>query len=84
MTWYRTTNQDIILLSENLDYFQTFHFHSVITHTTGHTNTFHNTARIRRVTERTRSPLTVVLTVRLLPDTMKTMTFYLQRKCQVL
>src|SRR5690349_3794567 len=74
MTWYRTANKNVILFSKNLYHFQTFQFNTVLTHTACHLHTFHYTGSIRRVTQRTRSSLTVMLTMRLLSYTMKAMT----------
>jgi succinate dehydrogenase hydrophobic anchor subunit len=71
---YRTTYQDVVFLSEDLYDLQAFHLYAIISHTTRHAHAFHNTAGIGRVTQRTWSTLTIVLTVALLAHTGKSMT----------
>ena len=74
MSWNRSADQNVILVGEDLDNLQALHLYTVTTHTAGHTNTLHYTADIGGVTQRTRSTLTIMLTVRLLAYTMEPMT----------
>jgi len=74
MAGYRPAYQNIILFSKDLHNFQALHLYTVTAHTAGHADTLHNAAGVRRVTQRTRSALTVMLTVRLLAYTMESMT----------
>ncbi len=76
MTGYRTAYQDVVLFREDLHDLQALHLYPVTTHPARHTDTFHNATGIRRVTQRTRSTLTVMLTMRLLTDTMEPVTLY--------
>lgn len=71
-----TTYQDIILFRENLNDFQALYFHSFIAHLACHAHTLENAGRIRRTTNGTGRPLTVVLTVAGFTHTAKAMTFY--------
>ena len=84
MTGNRSADQDVILIRKDLHNLQALHLYTVATHPARHTNTLHNAARVGRVTQRTRSTLTIMLTVRLLTypmesmtlnDTLKTFTF---------
>ena len=72
----RTANEYVIFFSENFHHFQPFHFHPVATHAARHTHPFKHTAGIRRVTNRARRPLPVVLTMALLTYATKTMALY--------
>ena len=76
MAGYRPAYQDVVLFREDLDDLQALHLYPVTTHPACHTHAFHNAAGIRRVTERTGSTLTVMLTMRLLTDTMEPVTLY--------
>ncbi len=76
MTRYTAAYQDVVLLREDLDDLKGLHLYPVTTHPAGHTHAFHNAAGIRRVTQRTRSTLTIMLTMRLLTDTMEPVTLY--------
>ena len=76
MTRYRSTNKDIILISKYLYHFKTFQFNTVTSHTTSHLHTFHHTRCIRWVTQWARGPLAIMLTMRLLTNTMETVAFY--------
>lgn len=71
-----TTYQDIILLREYLQHFQTFYFHPFVTQLACHAHTFEYTGRIRRTTYGTRSSLTVVLTVGSFTYTAESVAFY--------
>src|SRR5579871_1801520 len=70
----RTAHQDIVLLREDLHDLQALHLHPIAAHPARHADTLHNTAGVRGVTKRTRSTLTVMLTVRLLAYPMESMT----------
>src|SRR5690349_19569223 len=74
MTRNRPAHQDIVLLREDLHHLQALHLHAIATKTARHADTLHNAARVRRVTQRTRSALTVVLTVSSLTDTAEPVT----------
>src|ERR1700722_19790262 len=74
MTGHRSAHQDVVLVREDLDNLQALYLHTVTTHPACHANSLHDTGCIGRVTQGTRSTLTVMLTVRLLAHTMKAMT----------
>ena len=76
MTGYRPAYQDVVLFREDLDDLQALHLYPVTTHPACHAHTFHNAAGIRRVTQGTGGTLTVMLTMRLLTDTMEPVTLY--------
>ena len=76
MAGYRPAHEDIILFGEYFDDLQALHLHAIATHPARHTNALHDAAGVRRVTQRTGGPLTVMLTVRSLADTAKAMTLY--------
>lgn len=74
MAGNRSAHQDIVLLGEDLHDLQALHLYPVTAHPARHANAFHNAAGVGGVTKRTRSTLTVVLTVRLLTYPMESMT----------
>ena len=74
MTGNRPADEDVILLRKDLHYFQAFHLYAIATHPARHANATHNPRSIGRVTQRTRSTLPVMLTMRLRTDAMKSMT----------
>jgi len=74
MTGHRSAHQDIVLIRKDLDNLQALHLYTVATHPARHANTLHNPGCIGRVTQGTRSTLTVMLTMRLLTYAMKAMT----------
>lgn len=74
MTRNRTAHQDIVLIREDLHDLQALHLYPVTAHPARHANTFHNAAGVGGVTKRTRSTLTIMLTVRLLTNPMESMT----------
>ena len=71
MTRHRTTDKNIIFIRKYFYNFQTFQFYTVATHAACHAHTFHYTAGIRGVTQRTRSTLAVMLAMRLLTYPME-------------
>src|ERR1700676_3048918 len=75
MTRHRSAHQDVVLFGEDLYDLHAFYLHTLSAHTACHANTLHYTGCIGRVTQRTRSTLTVMLTVRLLPYAMEVVTF---------
>src|SRR5690242_518848 len=75
MAGNRTAYQYIILFRKYFYHFQALHLHTVAAHTSCHAHTFKYAGSIGRVTDRTGSALTVVLTMRLLAYTVETMTF---------
>src|SRR5580658_7710440 len=76
MTGNGSTDQDIILIREDLHHLQTLHLHPIAAHPAGHPYPLHDPGCIGRVTQRTRSTRTVMLTMRLSADAMKAMTLY--------
>jgi hypothetical protein len=71
-----STYQYVISLRENFDDLQTFHLNTVGTHTARHAHAFEYTRRVRRTTDRTWSPLTIVLAVRRFAHTVEAVTLY--------
>ena len=76
MAGNRATDQDIIFFCENLNHFQAFHFYAITAHTAGHAHTFEHLCRVRRSTHRTRSTLSVVLSMGRFTNTVETVAFY--------
>ena len=76
MTGNRTVYQDIIFVRKYFNHFQALDLNPFGAHTSRHAHALEHSRGIGRVTDRSRSPLPVVLAVRLLADTVEAVAFY--------